>query len=125
MIGMARQNRRGPVKLFQKHHANQLVRPGRGPKRQSELLLGPQIGRKSVRTTDHEDHVGCRLVAQAGQMPRQAARGLMWLTLARDSAGPDDSWIKESYNKAIAKASDEDRASALQMLEHWVQGRRD
>jgi TPR repeat protein len=59
------------------------------------------------------------------QMPRQAARGLMWLTLARDSAGPDDIWIKESYNKAIAKASDEDRATALQMLEHWVQGRKD
>ena len=59
------------------------------------------------------------------QLPRQAARGLMWLTLARDSAGPDETWIKESYNKAIAKASDDDRAMALQMLEHWVQGRRD
>jgi TPR repeat protein len=59
------------------------------------------------------------------QMPRQAARGLMWLTLARDSAGPDESWIKENYNKAISKASDEDRAMALQMLEHWVQGRKD
>ena len=59
------------------------------------------------------------------QLPRQAARGLMWLTLARDSAAPDESWIKESYNKAIAKASDDDRAMALQMLEHWVQGRKD
>jgi uncharacterized protein len=59
------------------------------------------------------------------QMPRQAARGLMWLTLARDSAGPEDAWIKDSYNKAISKASDDDRAMALQMLEHWVQGRKD
>ena len=59
------------------------------------------------------------------RLPRQPARGLMWLTLARDSAGPDETWIKESYNKAIAKASEEDRAMALQMLEHWVQGRRD
>jgi len=65
------------------------------------------------------------LLFQGKHVPRQAARGLMWLTLARDSAGPDDSWIKESYNKAIAKASDDDRASALQMLEHWVQGRKD
>src|SRR5437764_580254 len=55
----------------------------------------------------------------------QAARGLMWLTLARDSAAPEEAWIKESYNKAIAKASDNDRAMALQMLEHWVQGRKD
>jgi hypothetical protein len=49
----------------------------------------------------------------------------MWLTLARDSAAPDEAWIRDSYNKAIAKASDDDRASALQMLEHWVQGRKD
>jgi TPR repeat protein len=59
------------------------------------------------------------------QLPRQAARGLMWLTLARDSAGPDETWIKESYNKAIARASESDRAMAVQMLEHWVQGRKD
>lgn len=59
------------------------------------------------------------------QLPRQAARGLMWLTLARDAAAPDEIWIKESYNRAIAKASEDDRAMALQMLEHWVQGRRD
>jgi len=59
------------------------------------------------------------------QMPPQKARGLMWLTLARDSATPEENWIKESYNRAIAKANDNDRAMALQMLEHWVQGRRD
>ena len=59
------------------------------------------------------------------QLPRQAARGLMWLTLARDSATTDETWIRDSYNKAIARASDDDRAMALQMLEHWVQGRKD
>jgi uncharacterized protein len=59
------------------------------------------------------------------QLPRQAARGLMWLTLARDSAAPDEIWIKESYNKAIAKASEDDRAMALQLLEQWVKGRKD
>jgi uncharacterized protein len=58
------------------------------------------------------------------KLPRQAARGLMWLTLARDAA-PDEIWIKESYSKAYAKASDDDRAMCLQMLEHWVQGRKD
>jgi uncharacterized protein len=59
------------------------------------------------------------------QLPRQAARGLMWLTLARDAALADETWIKDSYAKAFAKASDDDRAMALQMLEHWVQGRKD
>jgi TPR repeat protein len=66
-----------------------------------------------------------QMLFNGDQMPPQRARGLMWLTLARDSAAPEEAWIKESYSKAIAKASDNDRAMALQMLEHWVQGRKD
>jgi uncharacterized protein len=65
-----------------------------------------------------------QMLFNGDQLPRQAARGLMWLTLARDGA-PDETWIKDSYNKAFSKASEDDRAMALQMLEHWVQGRRD
>ena len=66
-----------------------------------------------------------QMLFNGDQMPPQRARGLMWLTLARDSAGTDEAWIKESYNRAIAKASESDRAMALQMLEHWVKGRRE
>jgi exopolysaccharide production negative regulator len=73
-----------------------------------------------------------RAQARLGQMlfngerlPKQPARGLMWLTLARDSAGPDETWIQESYNWAIATASEEDRAKALEMLEQWVRRRKD
>jgi hypothetical protein len=57
-------------------------------------------------------------------LPREAARGLMWLTLARDRAAADETWIKESYNRAIAKASDDDRAQALAMLKDWEQGKK-
>jgi hypothetical protein len=42
--------------------------------------------------------------------------------LERDSATPDETWIRDSYNKAVAKASDDDRAMALQMVERWVRG---
>lgn len=66
-----------------------------------------------------------QMLFNGDRLPRQAARGLMWLTLARDNASPDETWIRESYNRAIAKASDDDRAMALQMLEHWVQGKKD
>jgi TPR repeat protein len=66
-----------------------------------------------------------QMLFNGDRMPPQRARGLMWLTLARDSAAPDEAWIRESYNRAIAKATDSDRAMALQMLEHWVQGRKD
>ncbi|ETR75262.1 exopolysaccharide production negative regulator [Afipia sp. P52-10] len=58
-------------------------------------------------------------------LPRQVARGLMWLTLARDNAGPDEVWINDVYNSALKRASEDDRAMAGRMLERWVQGRRD
>ena len=64
-----------------------------------------------------------QMLFDGDQLPRQAARGLMWLTLARDSATTDETWIKESYDRAMASASESERAMALQMLEHWVQGR--
>jgi uncharacterized protein len=66
-----------------------------------------------------------QMLFNGDRIPPQRARGLMWLTLACENAGADESWIKESYNRAIASASDNDRAMALQMIEHWVQGRRD
>src|SRR6201996_4255172 len=65
-----------------------------------------------------------QMLFNGDQLPRQAARGLMWLTLASENAAPEESWIKDSYSKAVAKASQEDRAMALQMLEHWLQGRK-
>ena len=47
----------------------------------------------------------CRAEAALGDMlfqgqsvPRQAARGLMWLTLGQDCAGPDDTWAKPLYD---------------------------
>lgn len=58
-------------------------------------------------------------------VPKQAARGLMWLTLARDNAGPEELWINEVYTSALKRANEDDRAVAGRMLERWVQGRRD
>ena len=66
-----------------------------------------------------------QMLFNGDKLHRQAARGLMWLTLAQDSATPDETWIRDSYKSAMARASDDDRAMALQMLERWVQGRRD
>ncbi len=58
-------------------------------------------------------------------LPRQAARGLMWLALARDKAGADEVWINEVYTSALKRANEDDRAMAGRLLERWVQGRRD
>lgn len=66
-----------------------------------------------------------QMLFNGDHLQRQAARGLMWLTLAQESATPSEKWIHQSYNEALAKASEDDRAMALQMLQRWVQGRRD
>ena len=65
------------------------------------------------------------MLFQGHHMPRQAARGLMWLTLGRDCAGTEESWIKPLYDNAFHRASDDERAVALVYLEDWLKGRRE
>jgi TPR repeat protein len=56
---------------------------------------------------------------------RQAALGLFWLTLAKDGAGSQETWITETYANAFAQATDDERALAYRYLENWLRGRRD
>jgi TPR repeat protein len=56
-------------------------------------------------------------------IPRQAARGLMWLTLARDSSGPDEKWISDLHDAAFKLATEDERALALVYLERFLKGR--
>jgi TPR repeat protein len=65
-----------------------------------------------------------QMMFNGDRLPPQRARGLMWLTLAKESATADEVWIKASYDRAMANASEEDRAMARQMREHWEQGKR-
>jgi uncharacterized protein len=54
-------------------------------------------------------------------MPRQAARGLMYLTLARDGASGDgDQWIIDLYNDAFAKATPDERDMCLTYLGQFL-----
>jgi hypothetical protein len=62
-------------------------------------------------------------------VPRQAASGLMWLTLAKDSAkdgvGTDQAWINRLYDSAFQQATEDERALALVYLKHWLETRRE
>lgn len=50
-------------------------------------------------------------------VPRQKARGLMWLTVATNGAqGAKDEWIRELHAKDFAAASDDDREVAAAYL---------
>src|SRR5882724_12758427 len=72
VIWVTRQNGRGPIKLFQKHDANHLMRPGRGSERKRELCLALQIRRKSVRAADCENSVCNRLIPPTAKPVRKS-----------------------------------------------------
>ena len=57
-------------------------------------------------------------------MPRQAARGLMWLTLAFDAAGAEDGSIRKAYEDAVRKTSEDDRIIARSYLEQHLRANR-
>jgi len=75
----------------------------------------------------------CQAQAMLGAMlfsgdnvPRQAARGLMWLTLAKDSARTSDqTWVAKLYDSAFAQATEDERAMALVYLKRWLETRRE
>ncbi len=58
-------------------------------------------------------------------VPRQAARGLMWLTLAKDSARADQAWIGKLYDSAFQQATEDEREMALVYLKRWLETRRE
>ena len=58
-------------------------------------------------------------------LPRQAARGLMWLTIAKDAASAEQAWIVKLYDSAMVQASDDEKALSLVYLQSWMSGRRE
>lgn len=59
------------------------------------------------------------------RLPRQAARGLMWLTLAKDASTAEQGWITKLYDSAFAQATEDERALALVYLQEWMEKRRE
>ncbi len=64
------------------------------------------------------------LLFKGETVARQAARGLMWLTLARDAATAEETWIADLHARAFKQASDAERATALAYIERWIRGGR-
>jgi TPR repeat protein len=66
-----------------------------------------------------------RMLFTGEHIPRQVARGLMWLILARESAaGPEDDWIVDYYDQAIAQSTDDERSLAKVYIEQWLRAQR-
>jgi TPR repeat protein len=65
------------------------------------------------------------MLFKGDEVSRQAALGLFWLIVAKDAAGPEETWITEMYSSALAQASDGERAMAHKYLEDWLKKRRE
>jgi TPR repeat protein len=65
------------------------------------------------------------MLFQGQAVPREAARGLMWLELGRDCAGRNEPSAKSLYDSAFKRASDDERAKALLYLKDWLKARRE
>jgi len=52
---------------------------------------------------------------------RDAARGLMWLMLARDAATAEETWITDQYTSAWEQATPDERAQAEDLLKRWIE----
>jgi hypothetical protein len=56
-------------------------------------------------------------------VPRQRARGLMWLEFAKDAApGPGDAWIRDFYQRDFASASEDERQAAAELRDTRAKG---
>jgi hypothetical protein len=64
------------------------------------------------------------MLFKGDKVPRQGARGLMWLTLAMDAAPPQERWIKDLHDAAFKQASDDERQLALMLIERRLNGQR-
>ena len=95
----------------------------------------PHDPRTAARWFGLSAHKGlCKSQAMLGAMlftgdhvPRQAARGLMWLTLAKDSSKEtnDQAWINRLYDNAFRQATEDEKAMAALYLKHWLEKRRE
>jgi TPR repeat protein len=64
-----------------------------------------------------------QMLFKGDEVSRQAARGLFWLIIAKDGAGPEEGWITDMYTSALAQANENDRALAHKYLEDWLKKR--
>ncbi|HEY1362653.1 MAG TPA: tetratricopeptide repeat protein [Xanthobacteraceae bacterium] len=63
------------------------------------------------------------MLFKGDQVSRAPALGLFWLTVAKEAAGPGESWISEMHASALAQANDREKALAHKYLTDWLKSR--
>jgi TPR repeat protein len=106
------------------YYLGRLYLLGKGPSK--DAIQAARWLRLSANKGDHRAQALLGgMLFKGEEVSRQAALGLFWLIVAKDAAGPDETWITEMYTSALAQASDSERATARKYLEDWLKNRRE
>jgi hypothetical protein len=105
------------------YHLARMMLDGLGGPRTSQQAI-KWLGLSAAKGNSPAQAVLGRILFEGSLVGRQGARGLMWLSLARDGAGPDDTWIVDLWDSAFKQANDDERAMALKYIEERLHGRR-
>ncbi len=96
----------------------------RGRGAQKDPIQAARWLRLSANKGDHRAQALLgQMLFKGEEVSREAARGLFWLIIAKDGAGPDEAWITDMYASALAQANENDQALAHKYLEDWLKRR--
>jgi len=61
------------------------------------------------------------LLFEGDGVKREPVLGLMFLSVARDRAGPNQDWIYKMQEQAVSVATESERRTAMALAEDWVE----
>ncbi len=106
------------------YHLGRLYLAGKGA--QKDAIQAARWLGLSAKNGDHRAQALLGdMLFKGDEVSRQAARGLFWLIVAKEAAGPDEGWITDMYANAFAQASESDKAMAHKYLVDWLKNRRE
>jgi TPR repeat protein len=105
------------------YHLARMMLDGLGGARAPQQAI-KWLGLSAAKGNSSAQAVLGRILFEGSLVRRQGARGLMWLSLARDGASPEETWIVDLWDSALKQANDDERAMAAKYIEEWMRARR-
>jgi TPR repeat protein len=85
----------------------------------------PKLAARWLKLAAKKGHHGAQallgqMLVEGNGVKRNVVAGLMWLTVARNSASVEDDWIRQEQEQAFSLASEKERRKATEMAEAWI-----
>jgi len=85
----------------------------------------PKLAARWLKLAAKKGHHGAQallgqILVEGDGVKRNVVAGLMWLTVARNSAPAEDDWIRQEQEQAFSLASEKERRKATEMADAWL-----